>query len=95
MDAATMDWVLPLAAGAAAILLILGIKKWYRARPHRFAAADGRHYVWHPGYRFTDEEGRAVEDPERVAALTRDWDELHARTARETAAIQSGRFLGD
>lgn len=95
MDAATLDWLLPLAAGVGAVVLIMGIKRWYRSRPHRFKAADGRHYVWHPGYRFTDAEGRAVSDPERIEALTRDWDELHARTARQTAAIHSGRFLGD
>ena len=95
MDAATLDWVLPIAAGVAAVALIMGIKRWYRSRPHRFEAADGRRYTWHPGYSFTDEEGRAIEDAEQVAALSRDWDELHARTARQTAAIQSGRFLGD
>ena len=95
MDEATLDWVLPIAAGAMAVALIMGIKRWYRSRPHRFKAADGLHYVWHPGYRFTDESGAAVEDEERVAALTRDWDELHERTARQSAAIHGGRFLGD
>lgn len=95
MDQTMLDWVLPLAAGAAALLLILGIKKWYRSRPHRFKAGDGTICIWHPGYRFTDADGQTVSDPERIAALTRDWDELHERTARQTAAIHSGRFLGD
>ena len=95
MDAATLDWVLPIAAGAMAVVLIMGIRRWYRSRPHRFEAADGRHYVWHPGDRFTDEGGAAVEDPERIEALSRDWDELHERTARQAAAIHGGRVLGD
>jgi hypothetical protein len=94
MDATAFDWM-PIAAGAAAILLILGIKKWYKSRPHRFEAEDGLSYTWHPGYRFDGPDGKPVTDPERIAELTRDWDELHARTARQTAAIQSGRFLGD
>jgi hypothetical protein len=89
-----MDWM-ALAAAAGAVVLILAIKRWYASRPHRFEGPDGRSWVWHPGYSFTDEEGRKVEDPETVAALSAAWDELHARTARQTAAIHSGRFLGD
>ncbi|HEX9931248.1 MAG TPA: hypothetical protein VGB08_00215 [Allosphingosinicella sp.] len=88
-----MDWM-ALAAAAAAVVLILAIKRWYASRPHRFRASDGRRYVWHPGYSFTDEDGRAVEGEEAVAALSADWDELHARTARQTAAIHGGRFMG-
>ncbi|HEX8642371.1 MAG TPA: hypothetical protein VF702_00485 [Allosphingosinicella sp.] len=94
MDATAFDWM-PIAAGVAAILLILGIKKWYKSRPHRFTASDGTKCTWHPGYRFSEADGRAVSDPERIAQLTRDWDELHARTARQTSAIHGGRFLGD
>ena len=46
------------------------------------------------GRRFSDADGRAGDrrrDDRRVPAA---WDELHRRTARQTAAIQSGRFLG-
>ena len=83
----------PILAGLAAVVLILGIKRWYASRPHRFKARDGQAFIWHPGYRFTDADGRPVEDEERIASLSEDWDELHARTARQTAAIQSTRFL--
>lgn len=88
-----LDTFLPILAAAAAVGLILLIKRWYASRPHRFTASNGLVYTWHPGYSFTDAAGQAVTDPEAIAHLSHDWDEIHARTANQTAAIHGGRLL--
>ncbi|HVQ09953.1 MAG TPA: hypothetical protein VMS43_16120 [Allosphingosinicella sp.] len=47
-----------------------------------------------PGGGFSDPDGRPVTDAETLAACQEAWDELHRRTARQSAAIQSWRLLG-
>jgi hypothetical protein len=88
-----LDTLMPILAAIVAVAAILLIKRWYASRPHRFTASNGLVYTWHPGYRFTDAAGRAVVDAEAIAHLSRDWDEIHARTARQTAAIHGGRII--
>jgi hypothetical protein len=86
------DWA-PWLAGGAAVVLILAIRHWYGARPHKFKAEDGAQYTWYPGYSFSDHQGAAVTDPAQIAQLSLDWDERARRTERQTGAIMRWRFV--
>ena len=90
-----MEEILILGGSLVAVLLFVwGARKLYYSKPRRFTGPDGRKWTGHPGDRFSDPDGRPVTDPDTIAACQAAWVELHERTARETAAIQGGRFLG-
>lgn len=95
MSGSSIELVLIALSMAGTVAFILGIKKWYRSRPHRFTGYDGLSYTWHPGYRFTDAAGRPVTAPETVEELTLAWDALHARTARQVAGMHAVRAIID
>lgn len=91
----TMDDILLYGGALAFVLLFVwGARKLYYSKPRRFAGPDGRKWTWHPDGSFSDPDGRPVTEAETIAACREAWDELHRRTARQTAAIQSGRFPG-
>jgi len=77
------------------LVFIWGARTFYYRKPRRFTGHDGRKWTWHPGGSYSDPQGRKVTDPAMIAKCEAAWAELHERTARETAAIQSGRLLGD
>lgn len=76
------------------LVFVWGARKFYYRKPRRFPGPDGRKWTWHPGGSFSDPAGRKVTDKKTLAACRAAWKEWHDRTARETGAIQSGRFLG-
>ena len=80
---------------AAVLLFVWGARRLYYSKPRRFTGHDGRKWTWNPDGSFADPDGRPVTEAETLAQCQADWEELHRRTARETAAIQSGRFFGD
>lgn len=48
-----LDTLMPILAAAAAVGLILLIKRWHASRPHRFTAWNGLVCTGHPGCRLT------------------------------------------
>jgi len=95
MSDSTVELVIIALSMLGTVAFILGIKKWYRSRPHRFTGYDGLSYTWHPGYRFTDAAGREVKSRDKIEELTLAWDGLHARTAMQVSAIHSVRTFID
>lgn len=79
---------------AFVLLFVWGARKIYYSKPRRFTGHDGRKWTWHPGGSFSDPDGRPVTDKKTIARCQQAWQELHDRTARQTAGIQSGRFFG-
>ena len=90
-----MEEILIWGGSAVFVLLVVwGARKLYYSGPRRFTGPDGRKWTWHPGGTYSDPDGRPVTDPETIAACEEAWIALHERTANQTAAIHSGRFLG-
>jgi YD repeat-containing protein len=91
----TMNDILLYGGSLALVLLVVwGARRYYYSKPRGFTGHDGRKWTWHPGGSFSDADGRPVTDAETAALCRQAWDELHRRTAQQTAAIQSIGFPG-